>query len=89
VCCLLVLDSVTSTQQWIRQQKPRDFVHDVCVLRMRSAEAGGTESYRRRQSATFRAQGALDKRRWSQPRTMRASGSCYKKSMCIGTQIDT
>jgi len=26
-------------------------------------------------SATFRAQGALDKRRWSRPRTMRASGS--------------
>jgi hypothetical protein len=24
VCCLLVLDSVTSTPQWIRQQKPRD-----------------------------------------------------------------
>ena len=24
VCCLLVLDSVTSTPQWIRQPKPRD-----------------------------------------------------------------
>ena len=23
-CCILVLDSVTSTPQWIRQQKPRD-----------------------------------------------------------------
>jgi hypothetical protein len=32
VCCLLVLDSVTSTPQWIRQPKPRDFVHDVCVV---------------------------------------------------------
>ena len=32
VCCLLVLDSVTSTPQWIRQPKPRDVVHDVCVL---------------------------------------------------------
>ena len=31
VCCLLVLDSVTSTPQWIRQPKPRDVVHDVCV----------------------------------------------------------
>jgi hypothetical protein len=27
-CCLLVLDSVTSTPQWIRQPKPRDV---VCV----------------------------------------------------------
>jgi len=24
MCCLLVLDSVTSTPQWIRQPKPRD-----------------------------------------------------------------
>jgi hypothetical protein len=24
VCCLLVLDSVTSTPQWIRQPKPRE-----------------------------------------------------------------
>jgi hypothetical protein len=31
VCCLLVLDSVTSTPQWIHQPEPRD-VHDVCVL---------------------------------------------------------
>jgi hypothetical protein len=33
VCCLLVLDSVTSTPQWIRQPKPRNVVHDmrVCV----------------------------------------------------------
>jgi len=31
VCCLLVLDSVTSTPQWIRQPKPRD-VHDVYVF---------------------------------------------------------
>jgi hypothetical protein len=31
-CCLLVLDSVTSTPQWIRQPKPRDCVHDVCVF---------------------------------------------------------
>jgi hypothetical protein len=30
-CCLLVLDSVTSTPMWIRQPKPRDVVHDVCV----------------------------------------------------------
>jgi hypothetical protein len=29
VCCLLVLDSVTSTPQWIRQPKLRDIVHDV------------------------------------------------------------
>ncbi len=40
-------------------------------------------------SATFRAQGALDKRRLSQPRTMRESGSCYKKPMCMGRRIDT
>jgi hypothetical protein len=32
VCCLLVLDSVTSTPQRIRQPKPRDIVHDVCVF---------------------------------------------------------
>jgi hypothetical protein len=25
----------------------------------------------------------------SQPRTMHASGSCYKKSMCMGRRIDT
>ncbi len=51
-----------------------------CVRkRMRSVEAAGTESCRRRRSATFRARGALDKRRWSQPRTMLASGRCYKK----------
>ena len=31
-CCLLVLDSVTSSPQWIRQPKPRDVVHDVCVF---------------------------------------------------------
>jgi hypothetical protein len=30
VCCLLVLDSVTSTHQWIRQPKPSDVVHNVC-----------------------------------------------------------
>ena len=30
-CCLLVLNSVTSTPQWIRQPEPRDVVHDVCV----------------------------------------------------------
>jgi hypothetical protein len=32
VCCLLVLDSVTSTPQWIRQPKPRGCLHDVCVF---------------------------------------------------------
>jgi hypothetical protein len=26
-----VLDSVTSTPQWIRQPKPHGCVHDVCV----------------------------------------------------------
>ena len=52
----------------------------ACMLCQKAHE----ECYRRRQSATFRAQGALDKRRWSQPRTMRASGNCYKKSMCMG-----
>jgi hypothetical protein len=31
-CCLLILDSVTSTPQWIRQQKPRDVVYDMCVF---------------------------------------------------------
>ena len=32
VCCLLVLDSVTSTPQWIRQPKPPGVVYDVCVF---------------------------------------------------------
>ena len=32
VCCFLVLDSVTSALQRIRQPKPRDGVHDVCVF---------------------------------------------------------
>ena len=32
VCRLLVLDSVTFTRQWIRQPKPHDIVHDVCVF---------------------------------------------------------
>ena len=27
---MLILDSVTSTPQWIRQPQPRDVVHDVC-----------------------------------------------------------
>ena len=31
----------------------------------------------------------LDKRRWSPQNTIRASGSCYKKSMCMGRRIDT
>jgi hypothetical protein len=32
VCCLLVpINSVTFTPQWIRQPKPRDVEHDVCV----------------------------------------------------------
>jgi hypothetical protein len=31
VCCLLVLNSVTSTPQWIRQSDQRD-MHDVCVI---------------------------------------------------------
>ena len=32
MCCLLVLNSVTSTLQWIRKPRPRDGVHDVCVF---------------------------------------------------------
>jgi hypothetical protein len=37
VCCLLVLDSVTSTPQWIRQPKPRDvkqFLDEAWVYRL-------------------------------------------------------
>jgi hypothetical protein len=42
VCCLLVLNSVTSTPQWIRQPKPRDVVHDVSVCqRSHCKECGG------------------------------------------------
>ena len=52
--------------------------------RIRSVEAAGKESCRRKQLATFRARGALDKERWSSLHTMRASGSCYsKKSICV------
>ena len=32
VCCLLVLNSVTSTPQWIRQPKPRSCVQSVRVF---------------------------------------------------------
>jgi hypothetical protein len=35
VCCLLVLNSVTSTPQWIRQPKPR-----VCVIFLRDIYFG-------------------------------------------------
>jgi hypothetical protein len=45
--------------------------------RMRSVEAAGNESCRRRQLATFRAQAVFDKRRLSPPHTMSAPGSCY------------
>jgi hypothetical protein len=31
-CCLLVLNSVTSTPQWIRQQLEPHDMHDVCVI---------------------------------------------------------
>jgi hypothetical protein len=57
--------------------------------RMRRAGAAGQTNYRRRQSATSKAQGVLDKRRWSLPRTMRASGSYYAKSVCMEKQIGT
>ena len=32
---------------------------------------------------------ANTKRRWSLPRTMRASGNCYAKSVCMGKQTGT
>jgi len=32
VCCLLVLDSVTSTPQWIRQPKPLDVIQSGSVV---------------------------------------------------------
>ena len=32
MCCLLVLDSVTSTPQWIRQPRPRVYLHDDDVF---------------------------------------------------------
>jgi hypothetical protein len=37
----------------------------------------------------FRVRGALDKRRWSLQHTMRASGSCYMKSICMGRRTVT
>jgi hypothetical protein len=39
-CCLLVLNSVTSTPQWIRQLKQRTFLR-ACV---REEDAGGREA---------------------------------------------
>jgi hypothetical protein len=62
----------------------------ACMLCQKAHEECGSSwsgELPRRQSATFRARGVLDKRRWSLPRTMRASGSCYKKSMCMGRRI--
>jgi hypothetical protein len=54
-----------------------------CVRRrMRSVEAAGKERCRGKQLATFKARGAS-------PRKMRASGSCYKKSIHTGRRIDT
>ncbi len=51
---------------------------------------GSVRSEERPSEATDSSdEGALDKRRWSQPNTMRASGSCYKKSMRMGRRIDT
>ena len=43
VCCLLALNSVTSTPQWIRQPKPRDdtLVPLAVVLRERKREKDG------------------------------------------------
>ena len=42
MCCLLLLDSVTSTPQWIRQPKPRDVVYDVCMFVCNSPELFNT-----------------------------------------------
>jgi hypothetical protein len=33
ICCLLVLDSVTSTPQWIRQPRPRVYLKEVRAIR--------------------------------------------------------
>jgi hypothetical protein len=33
--------------------------------------------------------GVAGKGKWSSPPTMRASGSCYKKSMCMGKRTGT
>jgi hypothetical protein len=67
---------------------------DVCMLCQKAHEECGSsgngelsqETIGHIQSAGCTC--ALDKRRWSQPRTMRASGSCYKKSMCTHGKAD-
>ena len=41
MCCLLVLDSVTSTPQWIRQPKPRGGVHFISSGRVIRGHGGG------------------------------------------------
>ena len=47
VCCLLVLDSVTYTPQWIRQLKPRDDYSFPVASTSDAARRPGTESWKR------------------------------------------
>ena len=56
----------------------------LCQKAHESEEAAGQESCQKRRLATSRARGALDKGSGSSPLTMRAPGSCYKRSMCTG-----
>ena len=56
----------------------------ACMLCQKAHEESGSSwngELPEEKSAAFRAHGALDKRRWSLPRTMRASGSCYRWMM--------
>jgi len=92
VCTMATVEKIASGGDWYTSVWTTDakvWVQKNCRKGMRSVETIGTENCQRRQSATFRTLGVLDKRRWSLPCTMRTSGSFYKKSMCMGSQIDT
>jgi hypothetical protein len=52
-CCLLVLHSVTSTQQWIRQEKQRGCVFGACVLSRSRASQPPKGSEREKSQAIF------------------------------------
>ena len=59
-----------------------------CTLCKKAHEESGSSWNRelpKRQLAIFRVWDAWDKRKWSLQHTMRASGSCYRKWMDMGS----
>jgi hypothetical protein len=64
----------------------------ACMLCQKAHEERGSswnEELPKETIGHIQSAGCLGQRRWSQPRTMRASGSCYKKPTCMGRRIDT